>query len=331
MHGMSILSTEVSNRSCRGSAMAEEPSGAATIAVLLSTFNGERFLPAQLQSLLAQTHDDWVLHWRDDGSSDGTVALMTTFAESLPAGRCIRHIEPPGRIGAKNSFLALLGLVGGAQTVAFVDQDDVWLPEKLARGAASLAAVPADTPALYCARQILADQAMNRIGLSFNVHRAPQFPMALAQNIATGCTMMLNRAAIRLIAATSAPAATIHDWWCYLVVSAAGGQVLVDATPLVMYRQHDNNLVGAPSNDFRRAIAALRRGPSTFMTVFRQHIQALQAHADLLSPHARRELAAIELALGNGALTRIRFLLGHRLLRQTWHETLLFRVWFIFG
>jgi glycosyltransferase involved in cell wall biosynthesis len=311
--------------------MAEEPNSPTTITILLSTFNGARFLPAQLQSLLAQTHDDWVLHCRDDGSTDATVALMIEFAGALPAGRCIRHYEPPGRIGAKNSFLALLSMVGAAETVAFVDQDDVWLPEKLARGAAALGAVPHGTPALYCSRQILADHAMNRIGLSFNVHRAPQFPMALAQNIATGCTVMLNRTAIRLIAATSAPAATVHDWWCYLVVSAAGGQVLVDATPQVMYRQHDNNLVGAPTNHFRRAVAALRRGPNIFMTVFRQHIEALQAHADLLSPHARRELSAIEAALGGGALTRIRFLIGHRLLRQTWHETLLFRVWFIFG
>ena len=91
---------------------------------------------------------------------------------------------------------------------------------------------------------------------------------ALTQNVATGCTVMLNRAAADLIAASRAPGATLHDWWSYLMVSAAGGRVLFDAAPVVLYRQHEANALGAPASFPQRALAALRRGPATFMNGF---------------------------------------------------------------
>ena len=140
---------------------------------------------------------------------------------------------------------------------------------------------------------------------------------------------MLNQAAARLVASTTAPDSTVHDWWCYIVVSAAGGRLLIDEEPVVLYRQHAANLVGAPSGMRRRALAALRRGPGVFMTVFREHVAALSAHAALLPPAARRDLCRIEAALRGGPLRRLPVLGMRNLRRQTWQETLLFRVWFM--
>lgn len=305
------------------------------IAVLLSTFEGEPYLGEQLESFLAQTHRDWVLYWRDDGSSDATVALVDAFARGPASGRVVALPAPEGHRGAIESFMRLLRAAlaaePGAEALAFADQDDVWLPEKLARGRAALARVPAQIPALYCARQVLVDERLRRIGLSFPVSHQPGFPAALAQNVATGCTVMLNRAAGALIAASEPPPATMHDWWSYLLIAAAGGWLLPDDTPVVLYRQHASNLVGAPSNLRRRALAALRRGPAVFMRLFREHIAALHAHSHLLSPQARRDLAAIQLALRGGLFDRAAALRMSGLRRQTWHETLLFRCWFMFG
>jgi glycosyltransferase involved in cell wall biosynthesis len=301
------------------------------VAILLSTYQGERFLRAQLDSLLAQTVPGWTLFWRDDGSADGSVAMMQAFATGPGRGRCVHVDDHPTRIGASSSYLVLLAkaVAAGAACIAFADQDDVWLPEKLARGQAALAAIPQTQPALYCARQVLVDAGLNRIGMSHHPRKETTFPAALAQNIAVGCTIMLNRAGACLVTASQAPPVTIHDWWCYLVVSAAGGRLVIDDTPVVLYRQHGANLVGSPIGTRRRAIAAIRRGPGVFMGLFRAHVAALSQQAALLSPPARRDLGRIEVALRGGLRARLSVLTMPNLRRQTWHETLLFRLWFM--
>jgi glycosyl transferase family 2 len=300
------------------------------VAILLSTYNGEPFLVEQLASLQAQTIGDWVLYWRDDGSTDATPHMMTEFLATLGSGRFV-VVPSDGRVGAGESFLRLLRIaaIDGCEAVAFADQDDVWLPEKLARGMAALSKVPAATPALYCARQVLVDAGLRRIAESATVRHPPAFPAALTQNIATGCTVMMNRAAAGLVAASRAPGATLHDWWSYLMVAAAGGRVLFDATPVVLYRQHEGNAMGAPATLLQRALAALRRGPASFMNVFLQNIAALADQPGLISPAAKAEVAAITHALDGGALRRCAVLRMRGLRRQTWTETMLFRLWFM--
>ena len=120
------------------------------VAILLSTFNGEQYLAEQLASFTAQTHANWQLYWRDDGSSDGTDRQVDIFAASEGAGRCINHPEG-GHMRATGSFLALLrlALTGPARFFAFSDQDDVWLPEKLSHGVAALTDLPQGRPGLY--------------------------------------------------------------------------------------------------------------------------------------------------------------------------------------
>ena len=309
------------------------PPGAET-AILLSTWNGGRFIAPQLQSLLQQAGADWHLFWRDDGSQDGTAAEVRRFGAGLAAPRCTELLEPGGRLGVTPSFLLLLRTAlatsPGTRWFAFADQDDVWLPDKLARGSAALAAAGA-RPALYCARQQLVDAELRRQGLSLPVRRAPGFPAALTQNIATGCTVMLNRAAAELIASSVPPPLTIHDWWCYLLISAADGAVLFDDQPTVLYRQHGGNAVGAPSWWGRprdRRVAP----------------RAVAFHGGVSRPHRRpaRPVGVVvasqpapgrddRRALRGGVLRRAACLGMPGLRRQTWQETALFFWWFLRG
>jgi hypothetical protein len=191
--------------------------------------------------------------------------------------------------------------------------------------------VEAGVPALYCARQSLVNAALRPIRLSARLTEPPGFPQALTQNIATGCTVMLNAAAVDLIAASHAPQETLHDWWAYLVVTAAGGRVLIDDTPTVLYRQHAGNAVGVPLSPWRRAVAALQRGPGVFMRTFRQHVAALSAQPDMLCPSARQALGLIALGLHDGMGPRLRALRHPGLKRQNFAETQLFRLWFLLG
>ena len=300
-----------------------------SVAIVLSTFNGATFLSAQLDSFMAQSDIAWCLFWRDDGSVDDTVALMQAFAEGPAAGRCHR-VDHAGHLGVTPSYMALLraAVAHGAQVVAFSDQDDVWLPHKLSRSLAEIGADPA--PALYCSRQVLVDAALNPVCESAPVRVRPGLAPALTQNIATGCTVMLNRAAAVLVASSRAPPVTLHDWWSYLVVAAAGGRIVADQQTTVLYRQHTTNAVGAPPSNSRRAIAALRRGPGVFMAVFRAHVAALQSQPELLAPASRNTIDIVATGLAGGPLAKLRAL-SHGLRRQTHAETALFRCWFLLG
>jgi Glycosyl transferase family 2 len=300
------------------------------IAVLLSTYDGAGYLGDQLASLLAQTCPDWTLLWRDDGSGDGTPEIMAAWMRGAGRGRCAA-VGPPGHLGPTPSFMALLrAAVDDADLVAFADQDDVWLPDKLARGAAALGAVPPGAPALYCARQVLVDAGLGHLGVSAPI-RPLGFPAALTQNVATGCTVMMNRHAASLVAGSEPPSTSLHDWWTYLVVAAAGGRLIADPEPVVLYRQHPGNLVGSPPSMGRRAVAALRRGPGVFMHVLRENVAALQAQPRLVAAPNRPVLERIHRGLAGGPGARLAALGTPGLRRQTWPETALFRVWFVVG
>jgi glycosyltransferase involved in cell wall biosynthesis len=302
------------------------------VAILLSVYNGESFLAAQLHSYLSQTHDDWTLHWRDDGSSDASARVIGQFAAEAGDGRCVFQRDA-GQRHATRSFLALLraARTSNARYFAFSDQDDVWLPEKLARGVAALDGVSSAEPALYCAGRILVDENLRRQRVPDELHRPPGFPAALTQNIAPGCTMMLNRAAADLVLASQPPDTTWHDWWCYILVAAAGGHVLIDRATTVLYRQHANNQVGEARNWWHRGIAALRRGPAPVMGLLRQHVATLQARPALLPEATHQQLAAIARGLNGNWIARLRALFLPGFTRQTWLETVVFRVWFLLG
>ena len=119
----------------------------AEIAILLSTHNGSAYLAEQLDSLLAQSHTDWQVFWRDDCSQDDTTELMHGFARKAGQGRVVDLNDDAGHVGITASFLGLLRRAPRDRIVAFADQDDVWLPDKLARGVAGLQSLPAGQPA----------------------------------------------------------------------------------------------------------------------------------------------------------------------------------------
>jgi len=298
------------------------------IAILLSTYNGARFLRAQLNSFLAQTHEDWVLHWRDDGSTDETVEIMRGFAAKVGPERCIESPSSGPHLGASPSFLTLLRENTDAEAVAFADQDDVWLPEKLA-AALEMLEDAADAPALYCSRQYLVDEALRGARLSAQHGRAPGFPACLTQNIANGNTLVMNTAAAALVATAGYPADTVHDWWSYIVISACGGKILFDDRPHVLYRLHKTNLIGRARPLHARAMAALKRGPVVYMTMMRRHADALAAQAARLPPQAQQDLRRVRAGLHGSLPERATALLCPQFRRRTLLENLLFTYWFL--
>lgn len=216
----------------------------ACVAILLSTYNGAKYIAEQLDSIIGQTHTNWVLHISDDGSTDQTCQIIQAYIERNPTGKISLHTGP--RKGFAQNFLSLVRKDEiAADYYAFCDQDDFWLPGKIER-ALEFAKRQAEGPYLYCSRTRLVDEAGNPIGYSPLFTRPPCFGNALVQSLAGANTMLFNNPARELLRAVPLTTDIVsHDWLVYMLVSGCGGRVTYDALPSIHYRQHNGNLVGA--------------------------------------------------------------------------------------
>jgi glycosyltransferase involved in cell wall biosynthesis len=213
------------------------------VQIVMGTWNSERYLSEQLQSFSQQQHTDWSLWVSDDGSGDRTRDIVRDYAQSVPQD--VHLSDGPGK-GVAANFLSLLcstDLKPGA--VAMADHDDVWLPNKLTRALEALAGQDEKQPTLYCTGSHIVDADLQELHLSPPRPRPPSFRNALLQTIAGGNTMVLNAAALALVQ-TAGPEVEVpfHDWWLYLLISGAGGTVIYDEEPSLLYRQHQSNMRG---------------------------------------------------------------------------------------
>lgn len=214
------------------------------IAILMATYQGADYLVAQLDSIAAQTLTDWILWVSDDASSDGTREILKAYQKHWGHRRLVWREGPCS--GFASNFLSLLCDSDiHADYYAFADQDDIWRPHKLESALDFLSRGDNSLPALYCSRTLLIDRGGRDKGLSGGLRRPPAFANALVQNIASGNTMVFNRAA-RQQAASQGAALDIplHDWWLYMVTSGCGGSVYFSDLPGLLYRQHERNVIG---------------------------------------------------------------------------------------
>ena len=290
----------------------------APVGILLSTFNGEQYLEEQLKSIADQSYRNWRILWRDDGSSDGSREIMEAFTEWVGRARCVEIGIRGMHLGAAKSFFSLLREVEEYRLVAFADQDDVWLPDKLQRAIDHLIAQAPGVPSLYCGRQAIVGERLERRGLSPLPRFGPGFPSALLQNIVTGCTAMLNQEAVRLVNSVPPPGNTVHDWWSYILVAAAGGHIIFDPIPAILYRQHGHNAIGAVPSVVPRFIKAFRRCATLFLRQLEEHVVALEESNGVLSPSARMTICKIRRALARGRMARIALMREAGFRRQTY-------------
>jgi len=216
------------------------------VAVILAHWNSPDFLHDQLKSLLAQRRVEATVYIFDDHSKPSNLGIWS--AKELADHPRVFTTLRARRVGfVKNFLLGLAQADGGSEYFAFSDQDDVWHEDKLERAIAALEKTPSEQPALYCARTEIVDSTCEHtLGYSPLFNKPPSFANAIVQNIAGGNTMVFNRAARDLITeATQDVTLVSHDWWCYQIVTGAGGHVIYDFEPCLKYRQHDHNLVGA--------------------------------------------------------------------------------------
>jgi glycosyltransferase involved in cell wall biosynthesis len=293
------------------------------IAVLLSTYNGEKWLRPQLDSILGQLDVAVMLSVRDDGSTDGTAGILRDYAAHDERIR----VSYGTNVGVVRSYFELLlQRPASAEFIAFSDQDDVWLPRKLRVAIDALESGDAAVPRMYCCRTQYVDEDLRPLGFS-RLPRRVGYTNALVENVATGCTIVLNRAAADLVASRVPASALMHDWWCYLVVSALG-EVVFDDNSWILYRQHGRNVVGGQSGWMKTLPNRLRRLRLRQDGVFRCSGQAEELErcfGDRLSSEARSLLRRF-LAGRNSAWSALKLAVSGQVRRSFLPDDLILRV-----
>lgn len=232
------------------------------VEVLLATYNGERFLREQIDSILNQDYPNLRVLARDDGSNDETVSILNEYALRFPDRFRITGV--PGSVGAKDNFLLLMR-ESSAPYVCFADQDDVWLPDKVSKTTQVMQQLESrwgvETPLLVFTDLRVVDQQLRTLHESFwaytkvDPNRIERLALLLSQNVVTGCTAMLNRRLLEL-SLRMPREAFMHDHWVSLLASTIGRAGAV-RSQTVLYRQHDRNVLGVGKKT--RSLAGLAR------------------------------------------------------------------------
>ena len=220
------------------------------VSIALCTFNGEKYILDQLRSIRSQTRKPDELVVCDDASTDKTLDILYSFKKSCPFPLHIFKNET--NLGSSNNFGKALQLCEG-DVIALSDQDDVWLPHKIKVTLDTMTALEKrhrkNKSLLVHTDAKVVDENLHEIAPSLwqyqksNPGKGSTLKRLLLQNVATGCTVMVNKT-LRDMMLPIPPEAMMHDWWMALVASALG-QIAYVSEPTLLYRQHEKNDTGA--------------------------------------------------------------------------------------
>jgi glycosyltransferase involved in cell wall biosynthesis len=221
------------------------------IAILLATYNSERFLQEQINSIFKQTFNDWKLYIRDDGSTDNTVAIINEYINKYPEKISLVK-DNFGSQKSYHNFVVLMKAVS-CEYYMFCDHDDVWLPNKIELSMNEMESQEKrhnGLPILIHTDMKVVDQNLNVLSDSFwgysrFLPNHTKFWELVCCNCVNGCTMLFNDKA-KEISLKNVDYCLMHDTLVAQTVSASRGIIKEIKTPTMLYRQHVDNVIGAP-------------------------------------------------------------------------------------
>ena len=291
------------------------------ISILLASYNGEKYIAEQIQSVLSQTVQDFKLLINDDRSTDSTFAIILEYAQRCPEKIFVsKNRKNTG--GAKHNFLKMI-IEHKDDYIMLCDQDDVWLPDKVQKSLDEIRAMEqkhgTNTPILVHSDLKVVDANLNVISLSYEKMANTSFAKRslnnlLTMNIAAGCTAMYNRALAGLIA-SEPDYFVIHDWWLALTASAFG-RIGTIHEPTILYRQHGNNDIGAKKvlsfGYIRYVLTHLDEMAVKVNNSYKQAGSFLKFYHDLLSVKQRELLQAYMLIPRLSGIGRLKTVFKHK-------------------
>ncbi len=294
------------------------------IQILLSTYNGERFLRPQLDSFLALKGVEVCVLIRDDGSTDSTRDILLEYQREHGF-----EVILGDNIGINESMYELARHRNtDCDFFAFADQDDVWLENKLSRAASFIKDI--DGPALYAGSSYLTDEELNVNGTTAAVRKPLGFYNAMVENMCIGHTLLLNAPLMDIYARNYADGIFVFDYWAYIIASAFG-RVVFDSEPTTYYRQHTDNAIGYKSGFFARMKVRVGRvlsGKSYY------NARQLRAFLDTFSdsiPDGYRKEAEDFFRSERNFFTRLGYIFRTKAYRQGRGEGIIFRLMYLVG
>ena len=298
-----------------------------TIQILMSTYNGEKYLKEQIESILTQDCQkfgiaSFTLKVRDDGSGDGTAQILQEYADKYPE---IISWYQGENVGVIKSFFDLMSQADACDYYAFADQDDYWMPEKLTRAIEKLQELPEEKPLLYCCRPKLVDADLHTIESAIDRSSVrPAFENAMIENIATGCTEVFNRSMHEMVVREFPKFTVMHDWWLYLVATCFG-EMIYDEDSYICYRQHGGNVLGTKTShleEFKMRIARYKKNRGN---ISRQLGELVRIFGQQYPENEKMLLAKEMLQVKKSFPARVRFLKKAGIYRQRKMDDRIFR------
>ncbi|MXV17378.1 glycosyltransferase family 2 protein [Hufsiella ginkgonis] len=303
------------------------------VAILMAVFNGEKYLRGQLDSILLQSYTQWELWVRDDGSTDGSLAIVHEYAARAPGIKLLVNESP--RQGSLANFSALMDAAGDHfGYYMFCDQDDVWLPGKIAAAMAGMKRLEgkfgAKLPLLVYSNFTYVTQDLEKIPLRVDLsppgNKADAlFKSLFVQNTVYGCTMLFNQPLLSLGKAIPA-AFSNHDYWLAFV-AASCGRTLHLTESAILYRQHAANVTSPFRNSGIKArVARLFDSSQLQRDMAQKRLQCelvVSRFGRLMDPGSRALIGEFVRVAGTGGLPMWRFLVRHRIWRKTMLQNVL--------
>ena len=296
------------------------------IAILMSTYNGERYLAEQIDSILHQTYIDRIdLYIRDDGSKDSTKEILKKYQEQYPNIKIFNEEN----IGCTASFFKLLKIVDGYDYYAFSDQDDVWKANKIEKAIEKIQEY--EEAVLYGSRSTLVDEELNPIGLTQKCNRGITFYNALIQNLMPGHTQVFNHAFKQKInIEIDTNQLIVHDYWLALLATAFA-DVVFDNESYTLYRQHGNNAIGYGRGFFGWFIERLKRVKNkSAKRITLQDTYFRELYKEFLPKEYLDECNRL-LDSQQSFLSRLKYIFTKKVYRQRFVETRLFEILYLVG
>lgn len=301
-----------------------------SLQILLSSYNGEKYIRIQLDSLLAQTYQDFKVLIRDDGSLDKTREILEEYTQR--DSRITWYgLE---NLGVVESFFDLIKCADlTCDYFAFADQDDEWLPEKLEKAINVLQTNGLAEPMLYCSDKIIVDEKLRPLDVQVarNI-RKPSFGNAIVQGICTGCTAVWNRKLMGVLAGhmpRRIENVVMHDWWLYMAASCLGS-VYYDEHAYIRYRQHQNNKIGAMITKRQLLFYRMKQLKKPRGEIYRQ-VKEFVMVFEREMPAKNKDLAIELLKAEKSILSRLKIVKNKEIFRQKTNDDLVFRIIVLIG
>lgn len=216
------------------------------VAILMSTYNGEKYLREQLDSIICQKNVEVYLFIRDDGSTDETVPLLTKY-ELETKNFFFINKESNKNVGIRESYFRLIKHVNALfpeiRFYAFADQDDVWLDSKIDAGVKNISESKNPRGALYYSNKVFVNSKLEVIK-NENIKYYDDYMEILWPSLASGCTMIFNKELINFALTHEPKIDCLHDAWIYRLAKSIGSDIVFDKDAHILYRQHEKNVCG---------------------------------------------------------------------------------------